>query len=336
MSRAALLLERRDHPPVRLLRRVFGVDPWALPGMPFNQLNATVAAMPGFARQLLADEFVALRDRLLNSNIITGLRGRPTLFRELKLVIEFLAGAGHNAGPLTALGWELFYTDIIATQLARGEVGVLIQRLPDLVNPTLPGGDVQRFAWFDMLRLWDREFVAFDEMVKVLGSNAQKVDMRKFLDTRRIFMDNFPAVQPPPGAIEAAIQAILAAIGAIGSSLQDLVAAIQGIADAIGDFTVPSLFGTDSDQLAVNTVNILAGQSLLGLLPTVYKSELINRLLDGAAEDEEEQAILAILRSSKERSIADFAQLVAQASWEKLDNSFNGQEYDDLEGMLTL
>jgi hypothetical protein len=149
-------------------------------------------------------------------------------------------------------------------------------------------------------------------------------------------MDNFPALPAPQNVIDQAIQAILTAIGAVGSTLQDLVNAIQGIADAIGDFTVPSLFGTESDQLAVNTVNILAGQNLLALLPTVYKSELINRLLDGAVEDEEEQAILAVLRTSKARSVADFAQIVAQASWEKLDNSFNGTEYNDLEGMLTL
>jgi hypothetical protein len=36
-------------------------------------------------------------------------------------------------------------------------------------------------------------------------------------------------------------------------------------------------------------------------------------LLDGAIEDEEEQAILAVLRTSKERSTADFAQIAARA-----------------------
>jgi len=334
LGHASRMLERRDFPAIRILRKVFVVDPWSLPGTPIAQLTATASGMLGFARQPLADELFGMRDPLLNGVTITALRGRPTLVTELRVVVDFLRGAGHNPNQLAQLSWELFYTDMIATQLARGEVRVLIQRLPDLVNAELPG--IQRNAWFDMLRRWERELVALDELVKVLGSSVQKNDMRRFMDTRRLFMDNFPALTAPPNVLQAAIQAITAAIGGVGATFQDLVAAIRNIADAIGDFTVPSLFGTDSDQLAVNTTNILAGQNVLGLLPTVYKSELVNRLLDGAVEDEEEQAILAVLRTSKERSTADFAQIAAQASWEKLYNAFNGQEYDDLEAMFTL
>jgi len=328
------MLERRDYPAIRILRRVFVVDPWTLPGTPINQLNAMVNGMPAFARQPLADELVALREPLLDGVAITGLRSRPTLVTELRVVVDFLRGAGHNPNPLTQLSWELFYTDMIVTQLARGEVRVLIQRLPDLVNAQLPGGGVQRNAWFDMLRRWDREFVALDELVKVLGSAGQKNDMRRFLDTKRQLMDNFPALTAPPNVIQQAVQAILAAMNAVGTSFQDLMAAVQAVANAIGDFTVPGLFNTDSDALAVNVTNILASENVLGLLPTVYKSELINRLLDGAVEDEEEQAILTILRASRERSTADFVQIAAQATWEKLDNSFNGQEYDDLEALF--
>jgi hypothetical protein len=335
LGHTSRLLERRDYPVILLLRRVFAVDPWTLPGMPFNQLTAIAQGLPAFVRQPLANELVALRDPLLNGAMLTALRGRPTLVRELRVVVDVLSAAGHSPNQLTPLSWELQYTDMIGTQLARGEVRVLIQRLPDLVNAQVPGGAVQRNALFDMLRRWDREFVALDELVKVLGSASQKTDMRRFLDMRRLFMDNFPAINAPPNVIQAAIQAIVAAITGVGATFQDLVEAIQRIADAMGDLSVPSLFGTDSDALAVNTVNILTGQNVLQLLPTVYKSELVNRLLDGAVEDEEEQAILNVLRTSKGRSTADFAQIAAQATWEKLYNSFDGQEYDDLEGMFT-
>jgi hypothetical protein len=333
LRHASLLLERRDFIAIRFLRRAFGVDPWTLPQVAMGDLTASAASMPWYIRQSLADEIAARRDALLDGVALTGLRGRPTLAREMRVVVDFLSGAGHHVVPLTSLSWELQYTDLIVTQLARGEVGVLILRLSDLVNAQLPA--VQRGAWFDMLRRWEREFMAMDALVRVIGNTAQKADMRRFMDLRRLFMDNFPAVVAPATGIQQSIQAILAAIGAVGTGFQDLALALRQFADSINDFSIPKLFGTDADQNAFNIVNTLAGQDVLARLPSAYKSELVNRMLDGGVEDEEEQATLTVLRMSKARSTADFAQLAAQASWERLYTSFEGQEYEDLERLFT-
>jgi hypothetical protein len=55
----------------------------------------------------------------------------------------------------------------------------------------------------------------------------------------------------------------------------------------------------------------------------------------GTGNCDDEQAILRALSTSKERSIAEFAQLVKMQEWETLSFSFNRQEYDDLEQMLS-
>ena len=331
----AKMVERRDYPVIGILRQVFSGDPDTLPGISINQLSATAASMGGLLRQPLANELVGKRDPLLDQMAIIALRGRRTLFRELKTVMDFLQTVVANPNPLQQLNWELFYTDFICTQLERGEVRALMQRLSDMLNVTLPGGAVQRTAWFDMLRRWDREFMALDGLIKAVGNASQKTDMRNFLDMRRFFMDSFPGPAAAPGQIAAAIQSVLTAINGVAGNFQDLVAAVQQVVDTIADFSVPNLLGSSSDDIAVDATNILAGQNLLQMLPTGYKSTLINLMLDGAVEDEEEQAILAILRMSKSRSVADFAQIAAQATWEKLYNSFDGQEYDDLEGLFT-
>ena len=72
------MLERRDYPAIRILRRVFVVDPWTLPGTPINQPARDGIGMLAFARQPLADELVAVREPLLDGVAITGLRSRPT------------------------------------------------------------------------------------------------------------------------------------------------------------------------------------------------------------------------------------------------------------------
>ena len=56
---------------------------------------------------------------------------------------------------------------------------------------------------------------------------------------------------------------------------------------------------------------------------------------EGNCDDDDEQAILQVLTDSKARSIAEFAQLINAQGWESLSFSFDGQEYDDLEKLLS-
>jgi len=75
--------------------------------------------------------------------------------------------------------------------------------------------------------------------------------------------------------------------------------------------------------------------SHIAFLPFAYKVPLIGDMLKGSTDDDDEQAILRILRTSKSRSRAEYCQLVASAGWEQFDSSFDGSEYGDLETLFS-
>jgi hypothetical protein len=338
LTQIALHLSRvcdaRDYRVGAILQRAFWSDPAALRERSDNDLRLAAAAIPLEVRQQVADEVVRTRGSVTESVGSMSLRGLASDVREFRVLIDFIQSTGlHHPPQLAQVSWELFYAERICSQLARGEVRLLFGTLPEMLDAALPA--VRRVAHYDMMRRWDREFVAFEEIVKAIGSSRQQSDMRRFMEARRLFVDNFPTAAPAqPNALQQAILAILGALNSVAGGFQDLAAAVHAIAQAIDDLSVPKLFGTSSDAEAVNATNSLLGKDLLSRLPNAHKIELIERLLDGAVEDEEEQAILTILRETKKRSVAEFAQLVAQATWEKLSNSFNGQEYDDLEQLF--
>jgi hypothetical protein len=160
------------------------------------------------------------------------------------------------------------------------------------------------------------------------------------MDNRRLLMDNFPANLPPtpPGPFQAALDnavgTILTAITGVAGTSQDLLAANQAVVDAIRDINAGQLLDTVADDRAVSTTNTMSAEGLLVALPSPYKSKLVDRMLDGACE-EEEDAILVIVRETKTRTHAEFCQLGASATWETLFDSFDGSQYDELEGMFT-
>jgi hypothetical protein len=72
----------------------------------------------------------------------------------------------------------------------------------------------------------------------------------------------------------------------------------------------------------------------LALLPVAYKLELLNRAFSGWVEDEEEDAVLTLLRETKAVSYAEFMQLIAAMTWERLYNAIDGDQMDNLEAMM--
>lgn len=326
------LLDQRDYIVHSILRRYIG-NPETLQDRPIQEILHAATGLSPDRRHALTDEVVFGRIALLDGVAVRALRGLPTGVREFKAVIDFIqATQQHLAAELFQLSWEVFYTDRICSQLQRGECSLLLKTLPELVDPSFSAG--RRFAFFDMLRRWEKEFLAFEALVNALGDERQKADMRNFMEKRRLFMDNFPQQLPPaPGGLATAIQNILNVISGVTGGFQELVAAVQIVAQTVGGFNIPELFGTADDDIAVNATNSIS-QDLLARLPFGYKLELINRMMDGAVEDEEEQAILRILKDSKARSAAEFLQLAAAVTWERLFNKFDGSEYDELEGLF--
>jgi len=327
-------LDRRDYRVRAILKRTLLSEAEALQSKSTNELIAISATIPFEIRQEVADEIVSNRDRFLDGVAVMALRGLPTSVREFKLLIDFIQATGqHRPAELSQIGWEVFYTERICSQLARAEVRLLFLTLPELLDLNQP--QVRRIAHFEMLTRWEREFVAFEQLVKVLGNERQKTDVRKFMETRRLFLDNFPPAPQQPSAIQQALQTIASALNSVADGFHDVADAVRAIAQAIDELSLSKLAGTASDAEAVDATNSLFGRDLLAPVTFDSKLQLINNLLDGAAEDEEEQAILKILQESRKRSVPEFMQLVAGATMEKLLNSFDGQEGDDLVGLFT-
>jgi hypothetical protein len=322
------LLDRETYLVTLLLRQYVG-EPETLRSMRREDITNLVAALPALRRQDLANDALTKRDALLNGLALMALRGQPTYIRQFREVLDFIQTTGqHRPNELLQLSWEVYYTEQICSQLERGEYRLLLGNLIDLVNPALV--TAQRIAFLDMLRRLEREFVAMEALINAIGSERQKNDVRIYMDRRRLFMDNSPQLPQPPNAIQQAIQSILNVINGATGGFQDLVAAVQSIVQTITDFSVPDLLDSQGDDKAVNVTNQL-DESSLGCLPSKYKLALINAVLKGVAEDEEEQATLRILKASKNRpSVAEFLQLVAGETWEKLDSNIDGQKHDSL------
>jgi hypothetical protein len=61
---------------------------------------------------------------------------------------------------------------------------------------------------------------------------------------------------------------------------------------------------------------------------------MVNALLSGSTDDDDENAINRVMEAAKAYDKAELYQLAAAATWESLYSSFNGDEYDSLENTL--
>jgi hypothetical protein len=182
-----------------------------------------------------------------------------------------------------------------------------------------------------MLIRWEKEFLAIQAIVNARGDLRQKDEMREFMRIKKVFLDNFPSSPNNPGAIQQAIRTIGQFLNRAINSFEELADAVRDIAQVIGDLNFSKLFGSSDDETARNVTNELFSRTLLALSPSRFKLDLINIMLDSLSTgDEDEQAILKILEESRKRSVAEFLQLIAGATWERLDYNMDGQESDEL------
>lgn len=326
------LLDHRDYSVAFLMRWFYLVEADALRNRAAIGLNNYIVARSPAVRSEFADRCLSQRDRILDDIAHMALRGQATFIIELRLILNAAATpALPQAAALTAFSWETFYTELICRQLEAGEYRLLLNTLPELFMNQLPNNPPARSAaLFDMLRRWDRHFAAMQVLINVIGTQRQQFDMRRFMDAKSVMMANFPGPAAPAGAIANAIAAVITALNGVGTGFQALVDSVQSIAGSIDSISAPGLLDTRSDDEAVDAVNRTSQTQTLALLPTSFKLQLIKRALSGWAGNEDEQAALTVLRETKAVSLAEFLQLAAGTTWETLDSSINGSEYDDL------
>ena len=341
IERLKVLLDRRDYLVGFLLRWFFLVENEALERIDLNVLASFASSRTAEVRHSFADQSLNQRDAVLDGIAQMGLRQRATNFREYKQALDSVAGSElYRALELQQLSWEVFYTDRICTELGRGEYKLLLTTLADLFNDRNPQFPIPNIALFNMLRRWERHFVAMEGIIELLGDVRQNADFKRFMNARRNFMDNFPPVPPSsPGAFLAAIQQAIQNLSeVVANTFEDLKDAVQAVATTINNFNAPQLFGSSDDNKARNVVNSMSGAGGLAFLPTDYKVELNNRMLESSIVDgvldDDELAILTVLRETKTRSPAEFLQLAQSATWETLDSRFHGAEVDQLKELF--
>ena len=358
MDRLKVLLDRREYLVGFLLRWFYGVDDTVLPTLStVTVLGPYAASRSVEVRHSLADQALRQRDAVLEGLAQMELRrpGRAGA-AEFRLALDNAAGPeGYRAADLQALSFDLLYTDLICSQLAAGEYGLLLRTLPDLVRG--PGAGfafpVQNISLLDMLRRWDVLFNAMARVISVVGTERQKGDARRFMEARKAFLDavsSVPLPQPPPPppapppgafagafltAVQQAVQAIQTTLTGAAGTFADLARTVQDIANSVDDISAAKLLGNLEDDRAVAAIGTMSQQGLLAFLPTEFKVELVNRALGGsdiipAVVDEEEDAVLAVLRETKARSAAEFLQVAASATWERLDDALDGTQRDEL------
>lgn len=349
MDRLAVLMDRRDHLVGFFLRWYFTVDDLRLPSIDLVNVLTPYVTRRGFdVRHRLADQALAQRDAVLDGTVLMALRRRDTHVREFRLVLDNLAGPEqYYAADLAGLSWEVLYTDLIAGQLTRGDYGLLLLTLNDLFNVNLAGFPARSVALFNALRRTERYVLAMERAIDIVGSSGQQASARTFSRTRTLFLNSFPQVPPPgpPGtppppaflaAVTAAIQSVSTSLNGLAGTFQDLATSVEAAASTVESVTVGGLLGTTDDDKARSLVSSLAAEGLLALLPAGYKSVLIDRLLDGSVGDDDEEAILTVLRETKIRSQAEFLQLGAAATWDRLDSAIDGEQYDALNALFAL
>lgn len=340
-KRLQRLLDRRSVV-LDILEGIFG-DPTRLHTVPMDDLRARFRGHFGRltlnGRRGFADRLLARRGAILDSVFITQMRGLEPHQLELCMVIEETAAlGGHRPDELARLSWEVRYLALIAHQLESGEGGALLNRLPDLVDPDLPHG--QRTALFDMLRRADPVIDAMKLVIDTLGSTRQQNDMRAFRERVHLFLAPFPQ-GPPASPTPEDVEALANALGVVTDQLDELRRAVQDAASELASLTLPDLLGTEDDDRAVDVIGKLHSQGRLAPIPAAMKSTMINSLTDGSTGDDDETAILRVLKQTLRarpeagrQSKAEFLQLIVAARFEMLDESLDGAEHDEFMALL--
>ncbi|MDQ3548029.1 MAG: hypothetical protein M3439_04335 [Chloroflexota bacterium] len=340
MRRMEELLDHEQYLVRRVLRRVYLRDPTAVVAMTPTERSATINAISVFFLQFQFQELIARRVELLTSIGWLSLRNRQPTWSTL---LTDIMRAPQN--PITdpafqILRWEIHYTTIICDTLGSGNISLLMVGLSDMANPLLP--PAQRSALLSMLLMWEPELRAMATLLVASGSAVQSAQMNRFMAARQIFLDSIPnpAVPPAPGALDAllaALAGIMTAVNNLATAFDNISQTLANAAAALGNITFSlDLFGSNENEVARNTTNMLSGSGVLARIPFYCKLEPIQAMLDNTwTEDEEEDAILLILKATKGRSVAEFAQLSHSATWEKLYTSIDGTQYNTLEGLYT-
>ncbi|SCK05649.1 MULTISPECIES: hypothetical protein [unclassified Streptomyces] len=336
-ANTARVLDQRDYTVHRFARRYLSLlDYGSCPTL--GDCVQQVLRWPAVFQPPEINNVLSQKAELLKRITSATLRGRPAMESAALVGVPAVAAAttaSHRAAELVRLLHEAEYTTTICAALRALDYHPLYTVLTVMVDPSPGVTDLRRTACRDTFVRLAPEFAAAKLCVDQVGSNDAKTTVNRFMAARKAALDTFPASLPAPTAIQAIGMALGNTLGAVATTLAQLQIAIVNLPDALaGTITIPSLLGTDEDNKARALISELHSQNLLAHTPAGIKGTLINSLLDGFTDDDDEIAVLKVLKTSQGYDQAEMYQLAASATWESLFSSFDGEEEDELEATL--
>jgi hypothetical protein len=333
-AQIAQVLDQRDYVVYQLIRRyLILLDYKASPdlGDCFDKL----LTWPIQFQAAEYDQILLRKGQLLKGIASATLRDRTNMIGAAHIhpdvIGRYIAAAPPKVNDLVALMHEVNYTTRICFSLARLDYLPLYKVISEMVDPNPNITPQQRIACRDTCKRLQLEFAAARDAVEVAGSSQAKATINRFMLALKAAIDNFPATVPAPTAVGA----IAAAIGSVANTVADLLSAVNQLPDILTTaITIPALLDSNGDDLARQLVSKLQAQQSLAHLSFDIKLKMINALLSGSTDDDDEDAINAIMRAAHDYDLAELYQLAAAATWESLYSSVDGDEYDVLEGTL--
>ncbi|MEM7200136.1 MAG: hypothetical protein AAF628_07715 [Planctomycetota bacterium] len=309
------------------------------------------------------DQFQALAQKVLgedgNANELldavaqlarTGNAGQQTAMlsgvKELLRAMANRAPAGSDLrSDLVQAGHQVNYTEKMVEDLKNGDYVSLVGMLPDLFDPNLP--PEQRQALRETLRRFEPEIRATETLMREKGDIQQRSKLGRFMNARRDAIDLYDSTGgqlPQTNQLQQFLDDITGAAGGVIDELEDfrtMFAKALGEVSGLLDSAVGKAFDHVDDDEARNLINLLNAKdgregdaaSLLAYLPFDAKAMLINDIIDSGfgdgVLDDDEQAILDVLRETMEKDPAEFFRLVNAVGFDKLDTHVQGDEWDE-------
>jgi len=337
-SNLARVLDQRDYVVYQLIRRYLALlDYNASPNL--GDCFVRLLQWPSQFQPAEIDILLSRKAELLKGITSATMRERTNMVNAARIHVsviqQYSVAAPHRWNELVALMFEVNYTTRICFSLERLDYQPLYGVITDMVDPNLNPNPTltnpQRIACKETCLRVSLEFAAAKKSVDAVGSNEAKSTINRFMLALKTAIDNFPATVPAPTAVGA----IAAAIGAVATTLADLRTAILNLPDALfGAISLPALLETGDDDRARFLISDLQSQGSLARAGSNVKLKLVNALLSGSTDDDDELAIIAVMAAAKAYDQAELYQLAAAATWESLYSSFDGDEYDTLENIL--
>jgi hypothetical protein len=331
----AQVLDQRDYTPYQLIRKYLWVlDYKASPNL--GDVFMKIRQAPANLQPDEIDFILAQQPELLKRVASAALRNRSSMVEASRIVNDVIQAhatavpPGHRVNDVVTWMYRVNYTRRICYQLELLRYDDLYNVLLEMADPAITD-QRQRQACHDAVDSLHLEFAAAQGAVNFAGDNAAKSTVGRFMTARQAALDVWsPAA--PPATIFNAIRNVIAPVV---TSLADLKQAIIDLPDQLtASLSLPSLLGSDDDDNARALVSGAQSQGWLDRIPARVKSMAIRACLDGWTVDDDEIAILACLTAARAYDQAEVYQLEADATWEDLYDSIDGDEYDQLLDVL--